>query len=82
MAPGQYGIILDTSKAEPRTQGKPKPPTSKSKGSVPCISEALAAKTWYETLEMSLPESSWTVQGLVGPGLLYAQMNILVLLLS
>lgn len=79
MDPGQYGIILDTSKAEPTSQGRPKPPTSSSTGSVPCISEARAATTWYKTLELSLPKSSWTEQGLDGPGLLCAQMNILVL---
>lgn len=82
MVPGQYELILDTSKAEPTSQGKPKPPKSRSTGSVSCISEALAAKTWYKTLEMSLPKSSWTEWGLVGPGLLCAQMNVLVLLLS
>lgn len=79
MSPRQYGIILDTSKAERTSQGRPKPPTSKSEGSVPCISEALAAKTWCKTLEMSLPKSSWTKWGLAGLGLFCAQMNILVL---
>lgn len=49
---------------------------------MPCISEALAVKAWYKTHEMSLPESRWIEEGLVGPGLLCAQMNILVLLLS
>lgn len=79
MAPGQYGIKGRTKKPR-KTQTTYK--EKKRKGPVPCISEALAVKAWYKTLEMSLPESRWIEQGLVGPGLLCAQMNILVLLLS
>lgn len=82
MAPGQCGVILDTSRPELISQGRPKSPTSTSTGSVPCVPEALASKTWYKTLEMSLHKAIWAEQGWVGPALHHAQMNILVLVLG
>lgn len=77
IAPGQCGVILDTSRPEPVSQRRPKAPTSTSTGSVPCIPKALTSKTWYKTLEMSLHKDIRAERGLVGPALHHAQINIL-----
>lgn len=79
VAPGQDGVILDTPRPESITQGLSEPATSTSTASVPCIPEALTSKTWYKTLDVSLYETIWAEQGLVGPAVHHAQVNVLVL---